>query len=67
MLGTGAGNSSGKNLASFCDELSQLWYILVINGIDLVDAELADFTSGPSDTTGIGSSEITSSLSLAAS
>lgn len=66
MLGTGSGNSSGKNLASLCDEFSQLWYILVINGINLVDTELANFPSGTSDS-GVGSSEIASAISLAGS
>ena len=66
VLGTGSGGSSGKNLASLCDELSQLGDILVINRIYFIDAELADFPSGPSDP-GVGFSEISSALSLAAS
>lgn len=66
MLGAGSGNSSRKDLASLSDVLSQLWNILVVDGIDLVDTELANLTSGTSWSVE-ALFEVASSLSLAAS
>ena len=45
MLRTGAGYSSGRDLATLADKLSQLSRILVVNKINLVCAENADFLS----------------------
>ena len=45
VLSTSAGNSSGKNLCTFRDILSQSADILVINRFDLFCAELADLSS----------------------
>jgi hypothetical protein len=51
MLCAGAGNSSGKNLASLADELSELCRILVVDEINLVCAENADLLSSANNRT----------------
>ena len=45
MLSAGAGNSSGKDLSSLADELSEFVAVLVINEIHLVRTENADLFS----------------------
>ena len=45
MLSASAGDSSGKNLCTFGDILSQSDGILVVNRFDLFCAELADLSS----------------------
>jgi hypothetical protein len=45
MLCAGSGNSSGKYFSTFTDELSELCGILVVDKINLVSAENANFLS----------------------
>ena len=42
MLGAGAGLTTRANLAALADEAAQLVSLLVVDGLDLIDAELAD-------------------------
>ena len=46
MFCTGAGNPARQDLAPFGDELPQLGGIFIIDFLDFVDAEGADFSSG---------------------
>ena len=43
MLCAGAGDSSGEDLRTLGDILSQTGYVLVIDLVDVICAELADF------------------------
>lgn len=45
VFSAGARNTAGQNLASFRNEMTQRLYVLVIQGIDLVNARLADLSS----------------------
>ena len=46
MFCTGTGNPARQDLAPFGDELAQLGCIFIIDFLDFVDAEGADFSSG---------------------
>lgn len=49
MFRAGAGNAAGQDLASFRNEMAKGRHVLVIQGVDLVDAALADLSSRSSD------------------
>ena len=45
VLSASTRNSSGKNLAALADELSELCGILVVDKVNLINTENADFLS----------------------
>ncbi len=45
MFSACAGDTARKNLASFGNKVTERCYVLVVNGVDLVDAALADLSS----------------------
>jgi hypothetical protein len=49
MFRAGSRNTTRKNFAAFGNEMAKCRHVLVINGIDFIDAALADLSSRSSD------------------
>ncbi len=50
MMCAGAGNAAGKNLRAFGNEATKLCYVFIIDDINFIDAEAADFSAALAST-----------------